>query len=108
MKKIFSVAALAVSCHLDAAEINPTTVAKVRSYSSNQATIAARNYTVFTIEAPLTAGCTCLYLNPVDKEALSLLLMAKAQKSNILVGYEEGVRAPFNNTACAAVHIEIL
>lgn len=107
MKKITIIVVFLLSPQLFAAEISPTTIAKVRTYSSNQATVSARNYTVFTIDAALTGGCTCLFINPLDKETLSLLLMAKAQKSTVLIGFEEGVRASFNNTACAAVHIEI-
>ncbi len=108
MNRIIIYCLMTASVQLHAAEINPTSIANIRTYTDNQQTVGARSHTVFTITSPLTAGCTCLYLKPTDKDSLSLLLMAKAQNSKVLVGYEESLRSPFNNTACAAVHIELL
>ncbi|MEY4589098.1 MAG: hypothetical protein RL497_1174 [Pseudomonadota bacterium] len=96
------------SIQVQAAERSNLLIESIRYYTSDQATVNARKYTIVKVNQTLSGGCSSLYVKLEDNNALSMLLMAKAQKSLVLVGYEELVRGVFDSTSCALVHIEIL
>jgi hypothetical protein len=96
------------SSNVYAAERSNLLIESVRYYTSEQATVAARKYAIFKVNQTLSGGCNSLYIKIDDSSALSMVLMAKAQKSPVLVGYEEQVRGVFDSTSCSLVHIELL
>ena len=110
MIKVFAVILLLASGSAWAEEISSLKVQRVRAYTSLQAELRARNFTIFTVDRPgLAGGCTQFYIPAADKEAFSILLMAKAQAANVLLGYEPHMKAPWgDNSICAAVHVELM
>ena len=112
MTKIFAVILLLAAGAAWAGEIAPAKIQRVRAYTSLQGLPAARNFTIFTIDRLdrlLADGCSSLFIPAADKEAFSILLMAKAQTANVLLGYEPAMKAPWgDNSICAAVHVEVM
>ena len=99
---LFSLSGLAA-----AVEVHSVSIETIRAFTSYQQEVRARNFTLFSVNKPLVGGCKSLFISSEDKEALSVLLMAKAQGTPVLVGYEEIIRAPWDGSLCAAVHIEL-
>jgi len=107
MNKVLALIALLSTGAASADEISSAKIERVRAYTSFQQP-NTRNFTIFTIDKPLLGGCSALYISQVDKEALSILLMAKAQNSKVLVGYQETLKSPWDTTICPALHVEVM
>ena len=110
MKKHIAILALLLPSVTNAIEVSPVEVGKIRTYSENQSSAAARRYSVFTIDSVIGNNkCLSLFIKPEDQGILSLLLFAKATASKILVGIDENAGAPWGDSGiCPAYHVELL
>lgn len=107
MKTSLLIILLSIAGVVSADEVHTAKIERVRVYTTFQAA-EVRNFTVFTIDKPLLGGCSSLYISPNDKEAMSLLLMSKAQNAKVLIGYQETLKSPWDSATCPTLHIEIM
>ena len=84
-------------------------VGLIRLATESHSTVDARSGSVFLIEGDsLVAPCTWLLIKPEDKNALSLLLTAKAMKANVKVFYNLGGSTSWGGASmCEVTNIDI-
>ncbi len=83
-------------------------VGLIRSVTESHYIVEARGNTLFRLDGvTLTSPCSWLMLKPEDKPSLSILLSAKAMKSNVTAFYKSDIPVSWNSTVCAVENLDI-
>jgi hypothetical protein len=106
---IGALAALAGATPTQAANYAATgTVAKLSNYTLRHSNGIANGFTMIQMTVPLEGGCTYGFVAAVDKNALAIVLSAKAAGSPVTITYDNAAPSPWGAAyVCAVIANEV-
>jgi len=112
MKQMITLAAMgALLCSVPAQAINITTVGTItntRNYTLLHTNQLARGFTMIQLSTPLGDGCIWAFIDATDKNALAIVLAAKASATSVTVTYASHITSPWGDApVCAVLSIEM-
>lgn len=112
MKRAAAIGAVsALICSVPAHALNYAatgTVNKISNYTLRHSNGTANGFTMVQMSTALEGGCTWGFLDAADKNALAIVLSAKAAGSNVTITYDNAAPSPWGAAyVCAIIAIEV-
>lgn len=83
------------------------TIVTLRNHTLSYPNAPVQGVSILQLSAPFSNGCSWVFLTAADKNALAVILSAKALGTSIVIYYDNAITAPWGDpTTCAVVAID--
>lgn len=83
------------------------TIVAFRNHTLSYPSAPVQGYSILQVSTPFSNGCAWVFLTAADKNALAVILTAKAVGSSVLIYYDNTIGAPWGDpTTCAVIAID--
>jgi hypothetical protein len=111
-RMLVSIALLTVGLLLSAASYSAQytasgTIVAFRNHTLSYPLAAIQGFSILQLSTAFSNGCSWVFLTAADKNALAVILSAKALGTSIVIYYDNAIGAPWGDpTTCAVIAVD--